>query len=883
MTLRLVFRIVYNIVFEENRVIKRLFEKYRILFALVLALSASANTTAQRKYAPDRKADIIHIIIDVTPDFENRTIKGVTAIRFAPIAVQLSQLRLDAIDLQVHSVTSSAAIDDYTATDEAITITFDEPIQPGAETTIEIAYEAEPTQGLYFRTTKQGYDAGDTHLFTQGESHTSPCWYPNYDYPNERSTSEVICRIPPEMTAISNGRLVSEQIDPDTGLKAVRWRQEKPHVNYLVALVAGYLDKIESKHRNIPLAFYTPKSQIHLAKNSFADTANMMAFFEKEIGIRYPWNKYYQAAVKDFVAGGMENTTLTILTDRTLFSNESENIHSSTGLVAHELVHQWFGDYVTCKDWSHLWLNEGFATYYQKLYENHKNGRDSFLYDLYKTAGRITSQTNEQRPIVHKLYDSEDEQFDYRNYSKGGWVLHMLRAQLGEKLYRKCVKTFLKRHALDSVVTEDFIAVIEELSGRSYDRFFDEWVRQGRFPELDVSYTWSGKDKLAKISIKQTQQPLNDVAVYHFDTAVGFIIDGEYTDRQVTIDAKQHDFYFALDAQPKIVRFDPQYTLLAKVNFDKPRAMLYEQLANDDDVIGQLLAVEALKKNKDKKTIEKLKDRLNTDAFHGVRTRASSALRDIGTDEAFAALTESTTQADARVRKQVIEDTGSFYRPESLCMLTRVCREEKNPDIRAAAIRRIGKFNSKETKKLLTDALKTDSFRNVISNAAVSAIDTMDDPHFIDILRKAIVERADALTPSYLGSALGTLGRISRNEEDKTNIREFLTGYVSHENRRIKAAAIGALGSLGDPKAIPLVEAFEGDGSRDRLQRSAASALRKLREQKPFAPQEVRELRKIVDDLKKDNDKLREEFEDLKKRLDAKEEPDDKTDTSDKQ
>ena len=861
---------------------KRLLEKYRILFALVLALSASAKTTAQRKYAPDRKADIIHIIIDVTPDFQTQTIKGLTTIKFAPIAMQLSQLRLDAIDLQVCSVTSSAKIDDYNTTDEAITITFDQPIQPGAETTVEIAYQAEPKRGLYFRTAKQGYDAGDTHLFTQGESHTSPCWYPNYDYPNERSTSEVICRIPPDMTAISNGRLVSEQIDPDTGLKAVRWRQEKPHVNYLVALIAGYFDKIESKHKDIPLAFYTPKSQIHLAKNSFKDTADMMAFFEKEIGIRYPWNKYYQAAVKDFVAGGMENTTRTILMDRTLFSDESENIHSSTGLVAHELVHQWFGDYVTCKDWSHLWLNEGFATYYQKLYENHKNGRDSFLYDLYRTDGRITSQTNEQRPIVHKLYDSENEQFDYRNYQKGGWVLHMLRAQLGEKLYRKCVRTFLKRHALDSVVTEDFIAVIEELSGRSYDRFFDEWVRQGRFPELDISYTWSGKDKLAKISIKQTQQPLNDVDVYHFDTTVRFIIDDKCTDRPVTIDTKQHDFYFALPAQPQIVRFDPQYTLLAKVNFNKPRKMLYEQLANDDDVIGRLLAVEALKKNDDKKTVDKLKDILNTDAFHGVRTKASSALRDIGTDEAFAALNESIAQSDARVRKQVIEDTGSFYRPESLSMLTTVCKEEKNPDIRTAAIRRIGKFNSKETKTLLAKAIEIDSFRNQISNAAVSAIGTMDDPRFIDILRNAIVERAEAFTPSYLGSALETLGRISRNEEDKTKIREFLTGYISHANRRIKAAAIGALGSLGDPKAIPLIEAFEGDDSRDRLQRSAATALKKLREQKPLVPQEIVELRKILDDIKKDNDKLREEFEDLKKRLDAKEEPDERTDTSDK-
>ncbi len=842
---------------------------------LFAATGFGETEVLQRKYAPDRKVDIRHIVIDVTPDFEKRTVAGVTTIKFAPIAMPLYELRLDAIDLDVSAVTSSEEIDDYSVTDEAITITFDPPIRRAKETTVKITYRAEPKRGLYFRTAAQGYEAGDTHLFTQGECHMAPHWYPNYDYPNERSTSEVICRIPPEMTVLSNGKLMSEKVDSATGLKAVRWLQDKPHVNYLVALVAGHLDKIESMYKDIPLAFYTPVSQIELAENSFRDTADMMAFFEKEIGVKYPWNKYYQVAVKDFVAGGMENTTLTILTEGTLFSAESENIHSSTGLVAHELVHMWFGDYVTCKDWSHLWLNEGFAVYYQKLYENHKNGRDSFLYDLYRSAGGITSRSEEQRPIVHKLYKSPDDQFDYRSYQKGGWVLHMLRAQLGEKLYRKCVRTFMKRHALQSVVTEDFVSVVEELSGRSWDRFFDEWVRHGRFPELSVSYTWSGKDKLAKVSVKQTQQAVNDVSVYHFPAAIRFITEDETFDRQIVIDSKTHDFYFALPAEPQIVRFDPEYTVLAKVTFKKPRDMLYAQLDNADDVIGRLLAVASLKDKDDKKTVEQLRQVLNEDAFYGVRARASSALREIGTDEAFAALIESVEQADARVRKQVVEDIGRFYRREAFSSLVKIARGEKNPDIRAAAIRRLGKFNSKQTKQLLAEALDTESFRDRIADAAVSAVRTMDDPYFIGILREIIVKRTESFTTSSFGRALETLGHISRNEKNKTKIRKFLTGYVDHKNRRITAAAIGALGALGDPKAIALVAAFEGDDSRDRIQRAAASALTKLRQQKPLAPKEVIELRKSLDDVKKDNEKLRKEFEDLKKRLDAKnEQPD---------
>jgi len=159
--------------------------------------------------------------------------------------------------------------------------------------------------------------AGDTHLFTQGESHEAPHWYPNFDYLNERFRSEVICRVPPEMTVVSNGRLVSEEVDEATGLKAVHWLQDKPHVNYLVALVAGKFERIESHYRDIPLAFYTSPSQIDHAANSFEGTADMIEFFERQTGVPYPWDKYYQVVVEDFVAGGMENTSLTILRDGT--------------------------------------------------------------------------------------------------------------------------------------------------------------------------------------------------------------------------------------------------------------------------------------------------------------------------------------------------------------------------------------------------------------------------------------------------------------------------------------------------------------------------------------------------------------------------------------
>jgi aminopeptidase N len=275
---------------------------------------------APRRYAPPRLVDITRVTIDVTPDFVARTIRGAATIAFTPLVKPLTELKLDAFDLDVSSVESPAKIVGYTTTDKAITITFSPPLLPGDPASVTIRYDAEPERGLYFRTPQMGYPQSDTHLFTQGESHEAPYWYPSFDYPNERFSSEIFCRVPPEMTVLSNGRLVSEQIDPATGLKVAHWLQEKPHVNYLVALVAGRFGKEESMYRTIPLAFYTPLSEVEQAASSFEGTADMIEFFEQEFGVPYPWEKYDQVAVADFVAGGMENTSLTILTDRTLFT-----------------------------------------------------------------------------------------------------------------------------------------------------------------------------------------------------------------------------------------------------------------------------------------------------------------------------------------------------------------------------------------------------------------------------------------------------------------------------------------------------------------------------------------------------------------------------------
>jgi len=353
-------------------------------------------------------------------------------------------------------------------------------------------------------------------------------------------------------------------------------------------------------------------------------------------------------------------------------------------------------------------------------------------------------------------------------------------------------------------------------------------------------------------------------------TKVRFRLGEQMIDRDIVIDSAQHDFYFAMHAEPNIVRFDPDLTLLAKVAFSVPEPMLYAQLENRSDVVGRLLAIDALKEKKDKKTVSRLKDVLSNDPFYGVRRGAAAALQEIHTDEAFAALVESMNQSDARVRLCVVEQIGNFYRPEVLAHMESVLADEKNPEIAIAAIQNMGRFHSPQTRQAISRYLQSTSYRNELANAAIAAIRKLDDPAFIPELITTLREGEGRFQSWDFTRGLGTLARIARDQEDRTQVRDFIAGYVNHPRQVIRRGAIGALGTLGDPRAIPIIETFCGQEPYDQIQRSAKEAMDKLQEKKPLVPEEVIELRKAVDDLKKETEKLTKDLDDVKKQGAAK-------------
>jgi aminopeptidase N len=807
-----------------------------------------------RNYAEDREVVVTHLKVDVTPNYRDRNITATTTLYCKVLSRAFQEMRLDAVNLRVKTLKANVKILAWRSTADELVVTFAEPLAAGRDFEITVEYSASPVKGLYFRTPEMGYLPGDDHLFSQGESIEARHWYPCLDTPNQLFTSEIICHVPKGMTVISNGKLVSQQEDAKTGLVTFHWSQDKPHANYLVTMVAGYFKSLETKHGAVPLAFLTPPSEIAQAQSSFRDTSDIMDFFDKEIGVPYPWTKYDQICVNDFVAGGMENTSATTLTDSTLFSDASENLHDSSSLLSHEMAHQWFGDLATCKDWSHLWLNEGFATYYEALYEGHKHGKDAFAFEMYQRQKQLIATDNTGQPIVRRTFAVPDDMFDSLAYTKGGWVLHMLRAELGEDLYRQCVKTYLERHRHGNVVTEDFRKVIEELS------------HHAQVPALEVTYTWDELSKMAGISVRQTQEVNDKVLLFQVPLKVRFQVDGKAIDKVAQITRKEEDFHFVLPGTPTIVRLDPDVVLLAKITFTAPMEMVYRQLEDPSDVVGRALALERLSAMRDKDTVNRLKKVLNEDSFFGLRTEASRQLRAIHDDDARDALLASLDQPDARVRLQVITDLGMFYDEKAYAAALRVLDTEKNPEIAAQAIRGLAGYAKPEVKDRLLKGLQIEAYQDVVANAAIAAMRSQDDPQYVPILLSFLSTKTNEPGSHVLVGGLEPLGYLARNETDKTTVREFLVAQLDNPRKRVRTAALSGLGKLGDTKALATVEKFQNGARRDSERQAAERAAGELRSyRRPV--DDFKGLRQEVMDLQKSDTEFRTEIEKLRKEL----------------
>lgn len=810
--------------------------------------------TSKPHYPPDRVIDLKHIVIGIEPDFEKETIKGIATLRFESKREGVKTIRLNSALLQISSVMLNQEEKlNFESLGEDLFVYLAEPTKRGEKIELSIQYSGKPAKGLYFRKPDRDHPERPLQLWTQGEDEDSHYWFPCIDAPAIKVTSEVIAKVPKNMTAVSNGRLIQVKEEEDS--KVYHWLQDKPHSVYLVSLVVGEYVELKDEFDGVPLLYYVYKGREEDAKRSFSETPNMMKFFSDKIGYRYPWDKYAQTVVSDFIFGGMENTSATTLTDTTLHDERAHIDFSSHPLVAHELAHMWFGDLLTCRHWSHGWLNESFATYFQLLYTQFSRGEDEFLMERLEDFENYLEEfrSHYARPIVTNVYESPSELFDRHLYEKGGMVLHMIKTKLGDEDFWRAVNNYVKKNAFSVVETSDLARAIEESTGVVMDEFMEQWVYRPGHPELVITYRPDSSPQQLLVKQQQEGEP------FRFDLEVKVKTEQGEQFFVFPISQKEQTIFLPLQSIPSYISIDPNFNLLATVDFTRPREMMIRQLF-EDTTYGRIQAARSLAKDSSLESINGLKKCMLEDRFWGVRGEAAKALAEIGNSTALEALLLALQDKNAKARRMIVQAIGKFKNElASKALIDLLKRGDESYFVEAEAARSLGKTRQKEGYDILLQAMSRPSFNDVIQVGAIEGLAELRDERALPIIMERTEKR---YSNNVRRAATLALGKFDR---ERQKVKDMLVSLLKDDWFRVRTAAAEALVERREFEAINDIEqaiAREVDG---RVRRSFREAISRLRAQQPTS-EEIKMIKEELEKLKEENRKIRERLERLEKK-----------------
>jgi aminopeptidase N len=801
-------------------------------------------------YAPSLSFTISHMQLHIDPDFEKKSIECRQRLDLQ-IVRDSDAIELDAAELDVKSVSLSSKLD-FRAIGDKLIIKLGRTYKERSYIRLDIAYSARPRKGFYFISPDKHYPRKQLEAWTQGESTESKYWFPCLDHPQVKFTSSISVVAPAGMVAISNGKLV--KVDKKGKSQVYHWTSANPHPAYLTSVVIGAY--AESSDKGL-MQYYVPADRKQDAPRTFEHTPEMLEFFEGYLGTKYPFEKYSQVAVQDFVYGGMENSSCTTLTLDTLHDKKAHLDFTSDYLVSHELAHQWFGDLVTCSDWQHVWLNEGFATYCEALYWEASRGLEEFQYYVMLTADDYLEEagTRYLRPIVTKTYKHPDDLFDRHTYEKGGCVLHMLRHHVGDSHFKRSVKTYLQRYANSTAETDDLRKVFELETGKSLQQFFDQWVYREGHPVLKVQF--SSEENLAKLKIDQTQagEPFEFALDVRLVFAKGekvhtFNITDKETTLQIPVD--RHVEWFSID---------PQFKILKAISIKAPKEMLVMQLQRGSTVVERVEAARALKNDSSETVIDSLFVAITKDKFWMVSAEAAKSLGATRTDYAYEALKKCLGVDHPKVRRAVVRALGEFKREELLDLLKPVLHNDASYFVEAEAATAIGKTKNKQAVAVLKKAVETTTFQNVVAQGAITGLKEFagDKEIALFLLDKSRYGNHHRVREA----ATFALGKFVR---EVPGVSDHLKVLLQDKWFRVRINACRAFADAEDVKAIPeLAKAAENDLDH-RVRRIAEECINLIKES-TTKPREVAEMREELDRIKSKNlellqkvDRLEREF-----------------------
>ncbi|WKT84354.1 MULTISPECIES: M1 family metallopeptidase [unclassified Thermosynechococcus] len=840
---------------------------------------------ARPHYSPDRVGQVEHICLDLTLDLETQACWGQCHIHLRPLHSQVRQLRLNAVGQQIQSVTVQHQPQAFHYDGEFLDISLDASlgIHPDQVLVITIDYRLQkPQRGLYFVATDP------PQAWTQGEDEDSRYWFPCFDSPGQLATSEVRARVRQPLQAISNGELRACYSEGEWQI--FHWYQPQVHPTYLMTLAVGDFAVFDDQWQGKPVTYYVAKDRAADARRTLGKTPKMMDFFSRIYGYPYPYPKYAQVCVADFIFGGMENTSTTLLTDRCLLDERAaaEDFRSES-LVAHELAHQWFGDLVVIKHWSHAWIKEGMASYAEVLWFEEEYGAD---FAAYYRLGELRNYLSEdsdryRRPIVTHVYREAIELYDRHLYEKGACVYHMIRQELGEEQFWKAIQTFVQTYAHQTVETVDLLRAIEMATGRNLLPLFDQYVFRGGHPDFHVSYRWEVADQLAVLTVKQQQvtdgvTPLErNLFDLRIPVGIGTVDDqGQVTVKTIPlrIHEPEHTFYLPLPQQPTFVSFDAGNHTLKTVTLEYPLPELKAQLQYDPDVLGRVQAAIALGKKGNLEVVQTLAAALQREPFWGVRREIAKVLGTIQLDQSLEALRLALTDSHPHVRAAAVEAIAGFKSAKAYELLKPIAKHgDPSYSVEAAALKGIGviaaakpqpKPKLEKVLKRLRKALeKRQGWNEVVRCGAIAGLGQLKaSPEAVNLVLDYTA--IDVPQPLRL-AAIRTLGTIGdRHHPQLQQILERLE-QLSHETFFFtQMAVVQALSQIDHPQVLGLLQQL-GDRTTDgRIKRSVDEGIAKV--QKALGSDDrLKTLETTLNELQKENQTLKSRLEELEARTKA--------------
>ncbi|OLT58194.1 M1 family metallopeptidase [Moorena bouillonii] len=844
---------------------------------------------ARPQYNPDRPGQVEHIFLDLTLDIPLERVSGTCTITLNPIR-GIKQLVLDAVNLTIASVQVDQIPQPFDYDGEQLKIQLLNPVVVGKAIKIAIAYSVDnPQRGIYFIHPNQHYPNKPTQVWTQGEDEDSRFWFPCFDYPGQLATSEIRVRVPKPLIAISNGELIATEEDGDETI--YHWRQQEVHPTYLMTLAVGDFAEIQDEWQGKPVNYYVEKGREEDARRSMGKTPGMIEFLSETFGYPYPYPKYAQVCVDDFIFGGMENTSTTLLTDRCLLDERAAIDNQRTeSLVVHELAHQWFGDLVVIKHWSHAWIKEGMASYTEVFWTEHEYGKDDAAYYLLNEARSYISEDSSRyrRPMVTNVYREAIELYDRHLYEKGACVYHMIWAELGEDLFWKAIQTFVQDNAHKTVETIDLLRAIEKATGRNLLFLFDQYVFRGGHPEYKVAYSWDGDSQLAKLTVTQTQakdsNTGSDSELFDLKIPIAFgytkleddspVKTSNETCLQtftVRVHQREQSFYFPLEKKPNLISFDHGNNYLKTVSLEYPIAELKAQLKFDPDPISRIYAGKALAKKGGLEAVKALSDALKSDSFWGVRLEIAKQLAKVKLDQAEAALIVGLSDSNPRVRRAVVQALGEVKTPESYNALKQLLEKgDASYYVEALAARSLGgmvsaslKDREDEVIQLLKKVLQERSgWNEVVRGGVIAGLSQIkSSPIALDV----ILEYTTPGIPQPLRlAAIRALGDISKGQSPNKieSILEQLEEMSRETFYLTQVTIVRALGKMETPKAMDILRSLLEHTPDGRIRRIAEEAIQKV--QKTIGSDKaIKQLREELNKLKKDNQELKSRLENL--------------------